>query len=202
MYDFLIKGGTIMIPIGICSVVALAVFLERLWSLQRRRIIPDGFIKRIEELIAQARVNDALLLCQEYRNPMANIMAAALRNASRNRERVKEAVEESGRFEGAMLERYIEVVGTCSAISPLLGLLGTVLGMIEVFQGVEVGGLGDPAFFAAGIWKALITTAVGLAVAIPAYIFYKYLLSRVDTLLVEMEERSLRMVDLVSREAQ
>ena len=200
MYDFLIKGGSIMIPIGICSVVALGVFLERVWSLQRRRIIPDGFVRRIEDLIGETRVKDALLLCQEAKNPMANVMAAALRNADRPRERVKEAVEESGKMEGALLERYIEVVGTCAAISPLLGLLGTVLGMIEVFQGVEVGGLGDPAFFAAGIWKALITTAVGLAVAIPAYIFYKYLLGRVDRILVEMQERSLRLVDLLSRD--
>lgn len=198
MYEFLIKGGTIIIPIGICSIVALGVFLERLWSLQRNRIIPDDFVKRIEDLVGESRIPDALLLCQEKKNPMATVMAAALRNAAHDRQRIKEAVEETGKYEAAMLERYIEVVGTCSAISPLLGLLGTVLGMIEVFKGVEFGGLGDPAFFAAGIWKALITTAVGLSVAIPAYIFYKYLLARVDHLIVEMEERSLRMVDLVA----
>lgn len=198
MYEFLLKGGTIIIPIGVVSVVALGVFLERLWSLQRGRIIPDAFIRRVEELVSQARVPDALLICQETSNPMGHIMAAALRNAGKSRQQVKEAVEESGKFESAMLDRYIEVIGTCSAIAPLLGLLGTVLGMIEVFRGVEEGGLGDPAFFAAGIWKALITTAVGLSVAIPAYIFYKFLLARVDRLVVEMEERSLRMVDLVA----
>jgi len=200
VWEFLVKGGTIVVPIGICSVVALAVFLERLWSLQRPRIIPEGFIKRIEGLIKESRVDDALLLCQEHQTPMANIMAAALRTAKHSRERVKEAVEETGKFEMAMLERYIEIIGTCSSITPLLGLLGTVMGMIEVFQGVEDGGLGDPAFFAAGIWKALITTAVGLGVAIPAYIFYKFLLARVDRLMVEMEERSLRVIDLVSEE--
>src|SRR5690606_2609145 len=133
VYEFLIKGGSIMIPIAITSVVALAVFLERLYSLQRRRIIPEGFIHRIEGLIGESRIDDALLLCQEYRSPMSNIMAAALRNTKRARTGVKAAVEESGKLESAALERYIEVVGTCAAIAPLLGLLGTVLGMIEVF---------------------------------------------------------------------
>ncbi|MEZ4271995.1 MAG: MotA/TolQ/ExbB proton channel family protein [Myxococcota bacterium] len=200
MYEFLVKGGPLIIAIGACSVVALGVFLERLWSLKRSRVIPDSFIQRIENLIGEQRVPDALLLCQENANPMANIMAAALRNASHKRSRIKEAVEDVGRYEGAMLERHVEVVGTCSAISPLLGLLGTVLGMIRVFQGVEEHGLGDPAFFASGIWEALITTAVGLAVAIPAFIFYKYLLARVDVLVIEMEDRSMRLVDLVAQE--
>ena len=200
MYEFLVKGGPLIIPIAACSVIALGVFLERLWSLQRNRIIPESFIKRIEGLIANERPQDALLLCQENENPMANIMAAALVNAKRNRERIKEAVGDSGRYESAMLERYVEIIATVSTISPLLGLLGTVLGMIKVFQGVEAYGLGDPTFFAAGIWEALITTAVGLAVAIPAFIFYKYLMARIDALVIEMEERSLRLVDLVARD--
>lgn len=200
MYEFLAKGGPLVIPIGVCSVLALAVFLERLWSLNRTRIVPEAFIRRIEELVRDDRVSDALLLCQENDNPMGNIMAAALRNAKKQRSRVKEAVEEVGKLEGAMLERYVEVVGTVAAISPLLGLLGTVLGMIKVFQRVEAAGLGDPSVFASGIWEALITTAVGLAVAIPAFIFYKYLLSRVDHLIIEMEERSLRLIDLVAQD--
>ena len=198
MYDFLVKGGPVVIPIIACSVVALGVFLERLWALQRGRIIPDAFIRRIEQLISDRRINDALLLCQENQNPMARVMAAALKTAAKPRSRVKEAVEEVGKYEGAMLERYVEIVGTVAAISPLLGLLGTVLGMIKVFQRVEEFGLGDPSVFASGIWEALITTAIGLSVAIPAFIFYKYLLSRVDRLIIEMEDRSLGLIDMVA----
>ncbi len=200
MYEFLVKGGPIIIPIAACSVIALGVFLERIWALQRNRIIPELFIKRIEDLVHQNRIPDALLLCQENQNAMARIMAGALRNAARRRSRVKEAVEEVGKYEGAMLERYIEVVGTIAAISPLLGLLGTVFGMINVFQDVADFGLGDPSVFANGIWEALITTAVGLSVAIPAFIFYKYLLARVDRLIIEMEDRSLAMIDLVAQD--
>ena len=110
----------------------------------------------------------------------------------------KEAVEEIGKHEGAQLEKFVEVLGTCAAISPLMGLLGTVTGMMEVFREVEAAGLGDPSVFASGIWQALITTAIGLAVAIPAFIFYKYLLGRVDGLLLEMEERSLHLIDMVA----
>jgi biopolymer transport protein ExbB len=200
VYEFLVKGGPIVIPIILCSVVALGVFLERIWALQKHRIIPDSFIKRIEELIGEQRLGDALLLCQENHNPMARVMAAALRTAKRSRARIKESVEEVGKYEGAMLERYVEVVGTIAAISPLLGLLGTVLGMIRVFQRVEEFGLGDPSVFASGIWEALITTAIGLSVAIPAFIFYKYLLARVDRLIIEMEDRSLAMIDLVAQD--
>lgn len=198
MYEFLVKGGPIVIPIGVCSVLALGVFLERLWSLQHQRIIPELFISRIETLVDERRLADALLLCQENDSPMAHVMAAALRNAERDRGRVKESVEEVGRFQLALLERYVEVVGTIANITPLLGLLGTVFGMIKVFQRVEAFGLGDPSVFASGIWEALITTAVGLSVAIPAFIFYKYLLSRVDRMIVEMEERSLRLIDMVA----
>lgn len=200
VYDMLFKGGPIVILIALSSVVALGVFLERLWSLQRNRVIPEVFLKRIETLIGEQRVKDALLLCQESKNPMARVMAAALKNAEQDRSRIKESVEEVGKIEGSYLERYVEVVGTIAAITPLLGLLGTVYGMIKVFQRVEQYGLGDPAQFASGIWEALITTAVGLSVAIPAFISYKILLARVTRLLVEMEARSLKMIDLVAEE--
>ncbi len=184
-------------PIGLCSIVALGVFLERLWTLQRHRIIPDEFIDKIESLIQEQRTSDALLLAQNSCNPMARIMSAALKHEAFDRARVKEAVEEIGRRESALLERYIEILGTCASIAPLLGLLGTVTGMMDVFQQVEAMGLGDPSVFANGIWKALITTAVGLSVAIPSFIFYKFLLGRVDHLVVEMEERSLNLIEMV-----
>lgn len=200
LLQFLIKGGPIVGVIMLCSVIAVGVFLERLWSLSRRRVLPDAFVDRIETLIKEHRIKDALLLCQESQNPIANIMAAALRNAKRQRPIVKEAVEEVGKLESAVLERYIEVVGTMASVAPLLGLLGTVLGMLTVFQRIEQNGLGDPSVFASGIWEALITTVVGLAVAIPSLVAYKYLLGRVDHVILEMEERSLRLIDMLAAE--
>ena len=201
MYDIIVRGGPLVVPIAICSLLALTVFLERLWVLRRSRVIPDAFVGRIHEMVSEKRVSDALLLCQEKENPMANIMEAALKNAQKERARIKEMVEEVGKHEGAQLERYIEVIGTCAAISPLMGLLGTVTGMMDVFRRVEEVGLGDPSAFASGIWQALITTAIGLSVAIPAFIFYKYLLGKVDGLLVEMEELSLKLIDRVAEDA-
>lgn len=200
MYDWFIKGGWCMYPIAFFSVVGLAVFLERLFSLSRSRVISPLFVGRIEALVGEGRTNDALLVCQETNSPMARIMAAVLQRVGRSRERIKEAVEDVGRFEGAHLERYVEVVGTVAAIEPLLGLLGTIFGMITVFQRVEVAGLGDPAVFASGIWEALITTAAGLCVGIPAFLFYKYLQARVDRLVLEMEARAVRLLDLVNQE--
>ncbi|MEE2961003.1 MAG: MotA/TolQ/ExbB proton channel family protein [Myxococcota bacterium] len=197
LWDLLTRGGVLIYPIGLCSLVTVAVFIERLWHLQKSRIIPETFTKRIESLIVDGRVSDALLLCQESSNPMANVFSAALSQKSLQRAEIKELVEETGKYEAAQLEKYIEILGTCAAITPLLGLLGTVIGMMSVFQQVEVNGLGDPSLFASGIWQALITTAVGISVAIPAYIFYKYLQGRVDLLLLEMEERALKLIDKV-----
>ena len=121
MYDILFRGGPLVVPIAICSLLALTVFLERLWVLRRSRVIPDAFVNRIHEMIDERRVSDALLLCEENKNPMANIMEAALRNAQKERGHIKEMVEEVGKHEGAQLEQYIEVIGTCAAISPLMG---------------------------------------------------------------------------------
>ncbi len=201
MIDMLVKGGLLLYPIGLCSIIALAVFLERLYSLQRSRIVPLPFVQRIADLARENRAEDALLLCDEASTPIANILAAGLRKAKYDRQRVREAVEEVGKVEAAGLERYIEIIGTCSSISPLLGLLGTVTGMIRVFQGVAEYGLGDPGFFASGIWEALVTTGVGLAVAIPAFIFYKIIQGKADGLLVELEMHSSRIVDLLTEPA-
>ena len=197
MVEFLLKGGPIVVPIGICSVVSLGVFLERLWSLRRTRVISEEFVNQIESLIRENRIPDALSLAKDRSDPMAHIATAALRHHKCERDLIKESVEEVGRRESALLERYIEILGTCAAIAPLLGLLGTVTGMMDVFREVEAFGLGDPSVFASGIWKALITTAVGLAVAIPSFIFYKSLIGKVDGLVIEMEERSLNLVEMV-----
>ena len=197
MYDFVVKGGVLMIPIALCSIIALAIFLERLWSLRRSRVIPRDFLIEIEDLIRREKIPEAITRCRKDNSSMANIILAGIRNFGKRREIVKESIEEIGRREAATLERYINVVGTIAAIAPLLGLLGTVFGMIKAFNVISIQGVGNPSSLAGGISEALITTAAGLVVAIPTFVLYRYLANKADALIVEMEEHSIRMVDLL-----
>ena len=197
MYDFVVKGGVLMIPIALCSIIALAIFLERLWSLRRSRVIPRDFLIEIEDLIRREKIPEAITRCRKDNSSMANIIVAGIRNFGKRREIVKEGIEEIGRREAAILERYINVVGTIAAIAPLLGLLGTVFGMIKAFDVISIQGVGNPSSLAGGISEALITTAAGLVVAIPTFVLYRYLANKADALIVEMEEHSIRMVDLL-----
>lgn len=197
MYDFVVRGGVLMIPIALCSIIALAIFLERLWSLRRSRVIPRDFLIEIEDLIRREKIPEAITRCRKDNSSMANIIVAGIRNFGKRREIVKESIEEIGRREAAILERYINVVGTIAAIAPLLGLLGTVFGMIKAFDVISIQGVGNPSTLAGGISEALITTAAGLVVAIPTFVLYRYLANKADALIVEMEEHSIRMVDLL-----
>ncbi len=197
MYDFVVKGGVLMIPIALCSIIALAIFLERLWSLRRSKVIPRDFLIEIEDLIRREKIPEAITRCRKDNSSMANIIVAGIRNFGKRREIVKESIEEIGRREAATLERYINVVGTIAAIAPLLGLLGTVFGMIKAFNVISIQGVGNPSSLAGGISEALITTAAGLVVAIPTFVLYRYLANKADALIVEMEENSIRMVDLL-----
>jgi biopolymer transport protein ExbB len=197
MYDFVVKGGVLMIPIALCSIIALAIFLERLWSLRRSRVIPRDFLIEIEDLIRREKIPEAITRCRKDNSSMANIIVAGIRNFGKRREIVKESIEEIGRREASTLERYINVVGTIAAIAPLLGLLGTVFGMIKAFNVISIQGVGNPSSLAGGISEALITTASGLVVAIPTFVLYRYLANKADALIVEMEEHSIRMVDLL-----
>jgi biopolymer transport protein ExbB len=199
MYDFVLKGGVLMIPIALCSIIALAIFLERLWSLRRSRVIPRDFLIEIEDLIRREKIPEAITRCRKDNSSMANIILAGIRNFGKRREIVKESIEEIGRREAAILERYINVVGTIAAIAPLLGLLGTVFGMIKAFNVISIQGVGNPSSLAGGISEALITTAAGLVVAIPTFVLYRYLANKADALIVEMEENSIRMVDLLKQ---
>ncbi len=184
------------------SVVGTAVFLERLWSLQRSKVLPRAFVDRIRALVAKRKTSEAQLLCEENGSSIALLMAAALRTAQSSSERavIKEAVEEVGNREVAHMDRNVEIVGTVASVAPLMGLLGTVIGMIQVFQdfvkSYQDGSVG-PDTFAEGIWQALITTAFGLTVAIPMLLAYKFLQGRNDRLVVEMEEDAMGIVDLL-----
>ncbi|MFV8752488.1 MotA/TolQ/ExbB proton channel family protein [Nannocystaceae bacterium ST9] len=199
---FFQKGGPLMWAILAAAVVGLFVFLERLYSLQRPRILPRSFVDRIRAMVAKGRTNEAQLLCEENNSSIARMMAASLRVYAdgRGRAEIKEAVEEVGGREVAHLDKNVEIIATMSSISPLLGLLGTVVGMIQVFQRfVEAyqAGKATPDVFADGIWTALITTAYGLMVAIPLLVLYKIIQGRNDRLVVEMEEQAMGIVDLL-----
>ncbi|MCB9522069.1 MAG: MotA/TolQ/ExbB proton channel family protein [Myxococcales bacterium] len=203
MWAFLQKGGALMVPILAFSVVALMVFLERLWALRPNRVIPRDFVALIRRKVHEDRAAEALTLCEGNPSTASAVLASGLRYAGRPREVIKEAFEEVGRIEVTHLSRFLEVLGTIAAVAPLLGLLGTVVGMIEVFRTVvaESGGAAgpvNPGSLANGIWAALMTTAAGLSAAIPAFIGYKYLLSRVDRFALEMEEICLGLLDLLA----
>jgi len=195
LIELVIKGGPFMYPILFCSVVSLAIFMERLWILRRVFIIPKNFIVKVEDHVKRNKIAEAIFLCQGNSSSIARIFLAGLRNAGRGMWLVKEAIEEKGRREGVILERNIGVLLTIANLSPLLGLLGTVSGMIKTFNAISVHGVGAPAHLAGGIAEALITTATGLVVAIPTLVAYRFLVDKAQVLIFEMEESSIKLVE-------
>jgi biopolymer transport protein ExbB len=199
---FFEKGGPIMWVILVAAVAGLFVFFERMYSLQRTRVVPRAFVDRIRAMVAKGKTAEAQLLCEENGSSIARMMVASLQAYAdgKTRAEIKEAVEEVGGREVAHLDKNVEVIGTVASVTPLLGLLGTVIGMIQVFQrfveAYEVG-QATPDVFAEGIWTALITTAYGLMVAIPMMVLYKFVQDRNDRLIVEMEEDALGIVGLL-----
>ncbi|MDJ0762641.1 MAG: MotA/TolQ/ExbB proton channel family protein [Myxococcota bacterium] len=196
--NFLARGGVIMIPIGLGSVIALTIFLERIWSLQTSRILPSDLLDRVIGAVREGRVKSAREACLKSNTPLGNVLLAGLDGKNLSRNELKGVIEEVGKREVSRMERFIEAMGTTASVEPLLGLLGTVVGMIRVFQKVVVTsrvGAVDPGQLANGIWQALITTAAGLSVAILAFIGYRYLLSRSNRYALEMEEGALKLVD-------
>lgn len=200
MYELFFKGGVLMYPIALCSIIAVGIFLERMWVLRRGRVLPRDFLIEVEDLVLRRKRPEAISLCKRDNSSIAHVIRVGIENYGKKRDVIKEKIEEVGRREAASLERYINVVGTIAGISPLLGLLGTVSGMIKSFNIISVQGVADPASLAGGISEALITTAAGLVVAIPAFVIYRYLTNKADSLILEMEENSIRMVDIVKRE--
>ncbi|MBF0588854.1 MAG: MotA/TolQ/ExbB proton channel family protein [Magnetococcales bacterium] len=195
MMDLFIKGGVLMYPIGFCSVVTVAIGLERFWALQRNRIIPSREVRDIETLVDSGKIMPALERCRASGSAYAQIVASVLQNVGERRGVIKEAVQEVGREEVVHMEQYLTFLGTIALIAPLLGLLGTVLGMIKVFTVISGQGVGDPAVLASGISEALMTTAAGLSVAIPSLILHRHFERRVDQFAVELEQSALRIVE-------
>jgi biopolymer transport protein ExbB len=200
MFELIKAGGWVMWPIILCSVAALAIIGERFWSLQKKYVAPPNLLAQVQQLLARNELEPSHLAALRDSSPLGRILAAGLVNRNHDREIVKEAVENTGRHVVPELERYLRSLGTIAAISPFLGLFGTVIGMIQMFSGIGQHGVGDPSIVAAGISTALITTAGGLAVAIPSLMFYRYFRGRVNELLLEMEQEAVRLVEILHGE--
>jgi len=200
VYEFLVQGGTVMFILLGCSILALTIIFERSWSLRRSVVIPKKDVDAVETAIRSEDVKQAMRICRDSPTAMGRILWVALENRGVSRPVLKEVLEETGRQEVAHLDRFIGALGLIAAISPLLGLLGTVIGMIEVFQVISVEGVGKADVLAGGISKALNTTAAGLSVAIPALVAFRLLEARVDRFVIEIEQHALRFVELLKGE--
>ena len=195
MWEIVRAGGPFMVPIILCSIIAAGILFERLWTLQRKRVLPQELIKRVNDLTAQNQVTPKVIEALEKNSPLGRVLAAALANKDRGRAIMMERVEDTGRHVVHELERFLNSLGTIASISPLLGLLGTVAGIINSFKAVMLGGMGDPRMLAGGISEALVTTAGGLAVAIPSFIAYRYLRGKVERIVIDMEKIAVKFAD-------
>jgi len=186
-----------MLPIITCSIVALAITIERFWTLQKERVTPKYLAAKIWQWSKDDKLDENRIFQIRKSSPLGRVLASGLLNKNYDREIMKESIEETGRHVAYELQRFLNTLGTIAAISPLLGLLGTVIGMIQVFSVITSVGVGDPGELAGGISKALITTAAGLSVAIPSLIFVRYFRRRVDGLVVGMEEEAIKLVEVM-----
>ncbi|PTU73225.1 MotA/TolQ/ExbB proton channel family protein [Pseudomonas mangrovi] len=197
MWELVKAGGWMMLPIVLCSIAAAAIVAERLWTLRASRITPPHLLGQVWRWIKDKKLNNQKLKELRGDSPLGEILAAGLANSKHGREIMKECIEEAAARVIHELERYLTVLGTIAAVAPLLGLLGTVLGMIEIFSAFMGSGMANAPQLAGGIAKALITTAAGLFVAIPAVFFHRYLMRRVDELVVGMEQEAIKLVEVV-----
>ncbi|HAJ91432.1 MAG TPA: biopolymer transporter ExbB [Gammaproteobacteria bacterium] len=186
-----------MLPIILCSVIALAIIVERLWSLQVRRVLPKHLVAQVWRWEKIHQLTDEHVKELQSSSPLGSILAAGIVNRHQDRDVMKESIEDTGRHIVHELERYLNSLGTIAAITPLLGLLGTVIGMIKVFATITTQGVGDPGALAGGISEALLTTAAGMSVAIPTLMFYRYFRGRVRMLVLKMEQEALTMVEIM-----
>ncbi len=199
VWDFILKGGIMMIPIGLCSLVAMAVFMERIVVLRRNRVIPGSFLPGLD-LILESQPDDpaeALVYCRESDCPVARVFTAGIRRLRGPIELMEKHIAEEGERESLTLRKNLRVLSVIAAISPLLGLLGTIFGMITAFQTVAVSGeaLGKTELLAGGIYAAMITTAAGLIVAIPVLIMYHWLTAKIERLVMEMDRMTVEFIE-------
>jgi biopolymer transport protein ExbB len=194
MFEIVKAGGIMMGPLILASIIAAAIFLERLWTLQEKRVLPTELTDKVWRWVEQRQIQDKHIFALQQNSPLGKILAAGLANRHRDRSIIKESIEDTGRHVVHELDRFIGTLGTIASLSPLMGLLGTVLGMIRTFNAITTEGIGNPAALAGGIAEALIATAAGLTVAIPALIGYRFLRSKVERLVVQMEKEAIKLV--------
>lgn len=198
MFEFVKAGGWLMIPIILCSIIAAAICVERFWTLRTNQIVPRNLLAQVWNLIKNNEMDNRRLRELRVGSPLGEILAAGIANHKRGREKMKESIEEAAGHVVHELERYLNTLGTIAAITPLLGLLGTVIGMIKVFSAIKLEGTGNAQILAGGISQALITTAAGLTIAIPALFFYRFFQRRIDELVVSMEQEALKLVEVLN----
>ncbi len=197
MFELIRAGGFLMWPILACSIVSMAIIAERFWSLRESKIAPTNLVANVWQWHKSEQLDAKRIQALRTNSPLGMILAAGLLNRKHSREIMKESIEEVGRLVAHNLERFLNTLGTISSITPLLGLLGTVIGMIKVFTVITSQGIGDPSVLSEGISEALLTTAAGLSVAIPSLMFYRYFRGKVDDLVVTMEQEALKMVEVM-----
>ncbi|MBN1541417.1 MotA/TolQ/ExbB proton channel family protein [candidate division KSB1 bacterium] len=204
LYQFFAKGGFMMIPLILCSILALIILAERLIALRKIRLNSRTFVLQVKNLLLRNRLDEAVALSKQTPGPIAAITKAGLVKHQRSREEIKDSIESAARTQVFHLERNLGILGTVAAIAPLIGFLGTVTGMIKAFMEIQArGGNVDASVLAGGIWEALITTAFGLSIGIPALIFYNWLQAKVEFHVQEMRESSSELLDmLLEKESQ
>ena len=201
MWEFMQKGGPLMWPILLCSIMAFAIVIERLVQLRREQIDTKSFMEQISKALKRNRMMEAIEHCERTQGPIANILKAGILKHDRPRNEIREAVEDASIHQVPRLEKNLPVLATIAHISPLLGLLGTVTGMVVAFQVIQSKASSvnpvNPGDLAGGIWQALLSTVFGLCVAIPAFVAYNYLVSRVDGFVLDMERSATDLINIL-----
>jgi biopolymer transport protein ExbB len=195
LFELLIAGGWLIVPLLICSVAVVVISIERYISLRTNKVLPENLLGKVWVWLKERDVTKEKLIELKNSSPLGKILAAGLSNSEHGREVMKDSIEEAANQVIHDLDRYITILGTIAAIAPLIGLLGTVVGMIKVFTAIMLEGTGNAGVLAGGISEALITTAAGLSVAIPALVLHRHFERRVDTLVIEMEDQAIKLVD-------
>jgi len=202
LWQVFLAGGPVMWPILLCSIFALAIILEKFWYLNRIKIDTQKFLSDILEKMKRHEIKEALQICDSTKSPIAHILKAGILKYDRSREKIKEAIEDASLYEIPKIEKNLSALATIAHISPLLGLLGTVTGMVRCFQTIQAKTTAfhpvSPGDLAGGIWEALLTTVAGLVVAIPAFVAYNYLVSRINSFILEMEKAATELVNFLT----
>ena len=200
MFELLQAGGLLIWPILLCSILALAIIIERMFALKRRNVSPPGLTDSVGKLLMRGGISPRAIAEIEGNSPLGRVLAAGLKISHQHRVVIKETVEEAGRHEVHELEKHLQTLGTIAAITPLLGLLGTVIGMIKVFSAITIFGVGDPQALAEGISEALVTTAAGLSVGIPSLMFHRYFRGKINELAVDMEQQAVKFMRILQQQ--